>query len=465
MISNIIHYFYPDIKPEETKKFGLLSIIFFFIIGSYWLLRLLKQTIFLKVAFPVCLGWGPQQGCLFQPIAKFWSPFVVLVMVLIYSKLVDVVKKHQLFYIICSFYAAIFATCAGILFVKDVYGAEYLGKASLAAMGWLSYFTIESFGSLVVALFWSFTNSITDSEAAKRGFPFIFAVAQMAAILGSGLLFFSGSIGSLWPILLLASILVATVIPLVRYFIKITPANQMVGNVAAAATEKKKEGFLEGFVSGLILLVSRPYLLGVLVLSTFYEAIAQIIEYQMQMYASSSDAYQNEIAFAQFQSTYGMSINLLSFLVALLGTSYLIKRFGTRITLLIYPLSFALTLAALLSFFKFGATPTALLWATFAAMVFIKGVGYAVNNPTKEIMYIPTSKDAKFKSKGWIDTFGSRFAKAGGAQVTNAFKHSMSELMVFGSLFGFGLIGVWLVAAIFVGFKNTKLLEEGKIIE
>src|ERR1700730_12052542 len=119
MVSSVIRYFYPDLKHDEIRRFGLLSAIFFLIIGTYWLLRLLKNTIFLKVAFPECLGWGAQQGCLFQPIAKFWSPFVVLIMVLIYSKLVDLVRRHQLFYIICTFYAIIFLGCAGILFVKD----------------------------------------------------------------------------------------------------------------------------------------------------------------------------------------------------------------------------------------------------------------------------------------------------------------------------------------------------------
>lgn len=465
MVSTLIRSFYPGLKKEETKKFGLLAIIFFLIIGTYWCLRLLKNTIFLKVAFPECLGWGPQQGCLFQPIAKFWSPFIVLIMVLIYSKLVDLVKKHQLFYIICSFYACLFAAFAGVLFVKDTYGIETLGKTSLAIMGWVSYFTIESFGSLVVALFWSFTNSITDSESAKSGFPFIIATAQIAAILGSGLLFFSGSIGSLWPILAIASLFVALVIPLVYYFVKSIPHSQMVGNVAAEKTEKKKEGFIEGFVAGLTLLFSRSYLLCILVISTFYEAIAQIVEYQMQVYASMSTAYQSEIAFAQFQSMYGICTNLVSFLVALLGTSYIIKKFGIRTSLLIYPVIFALTLFALLSYFKMGVSATALLWATFTAMVIIKGVGYAVNNPTKEMMYIPTSKDAKFKSKGWIDTFGSRFAKAGGAQVTNAFKRNIADLMVFGSIFGFGLIILWAFAALFVGYKNNQLIDKGQIIE
>ena len=465
MISSTIHYFYPDLSKDEIKRFGLLSAIFTLIIGTYWILRLLKNTIFLKVAFPECLGWPVQQGCLFQPIAKTLSPFVVLALVLVYSKLVDLVKKHQLFYILCSFYALLFASFASVMFVKEVYGAEYLGKIPLAIMGWLSYFVIESFGSLVVALFWSFTNSITDSDAAKRGFPFILAVAQMSAITGSSTLYFSGYIGSLWPLLLLASILVAAIIPLVHYFITHIPASQLIGNVAAAETEKKKEGFLEGFISGLTLLFSRSYLLGVLVISTIYEVVIQVVEYQVFVYASMSPAYQSDLAFAQFQSIYGMSTNTLSFLVALLGTSYIIKRFGTRISLLIFPTITCVTLLGLVLYFLTGPSVEHLLWVIFGGMITIKGIGYAINNPTKEIMYIPTSKDAKFKSKSWIDTFGGRFAKAGGARISNAFKYSMSDLMIYGSMISFGLIGFWFLAALFVGTKNKKLLEEGEIIQ
>ncbi len=466
MFTRIVRYFYPDIKDHELRKFVLLALTFFLIIGTYWLLRLLKNTIFLKVAFPEALGWLPHQGRLFQPTAKFWSPFVVLVAVLIYSKLVDIFKKHQLFYIICSFYAIVFAAVAGVLFMKDYYGIGCVGCGPLAITGWLSYFAIESFGSLVPALFWSFTNSISDSASAKHGFPLIIAMAQMGAIAGSATLFFSDSIGALWPILLIASLLVAAVIPMIRYFIATIPAHELVGYKAAAVTEKRKEGFFEGFISGLTLLVSRPYLLGILVVSTFYEAVSQIVEYQMQSLAAMSPLYASELAFAKFQASYGVSINIVSFLIALLGTSYIIKRYGLRISLLIYPVSFAITLAALLSYFSFGLpSPTALLWATFGAMVLIKAMGYAVNNPTKEMMYIPTSKDAKFKSKGWIDTFGSRFAKAGGAQVSNAFKHTLDELMFFGTLFGFGLIGFWLIAAIYVGTKNSKLIKENAVIE
>ncbi len=466
MVARIVRYFYPDIKDNELRKFVLLAFTFFLIIGTYWLLRLLKYTIFLKVAFPESLGWLPHQGRLFQPTAKFWSPLVVLAAVLIYSKLIDIFKKHQLFYIICSFYALIFAGIAAVLFYKDMYGISCVGCGPLAITGWLSYFAIESFGSLVPALFWSFTNSISDSTSAKHGFPLIIALAQMGAIVGSSALFFSDRIGALWPILLGASLLVAAVIPMIRYFMATIPAHELVGYKAAAQTEKRKEGFFEGFISGFTLLVSRPYLLGILIVSTFYEAVSQIIEYQMQSLASMSPTYSGELAFAKFMASYGVSINVVSFLIALLGTSYIIKRFGLRLSLLIYPVSFAITLAGLISYFYFGSpTPATLLWATFGAMVLIKAMAYALNNPTKEMMYIPTSKDAKFKSKGWIDTFGSRFAKSGGAQVTNAFKHSLDDLMLYGTLFGFGLIGVWFLAALYVGRKNNQLIKHNAVVE
>ena len=81
------------------------------------------------------------------------------------------------------------------------------------------------------------------------------------------------------------------------------------------------------------------------------------------------------------------------------------------------------------------------------------------------MMYIPTSKDVKFKSKGFIDIFGSRLSKLCGAQINDAFKHSMHNLMIYGTAFSLGLTGVWILAALYVGYKNSQLIEENKIVE
>lgn len=466
MVKQVIQYFFPELSDTEVRKYGLLSLVFFFIIGSYWLLRLLKNTVLFKIAFPVELGWPDGYGRLMQPLAKFWSPFVIITLMLIYSKLVDTVKKHQLFYIICSFYALIFAGIGICLGLKCLYGAEYVGKTVLAATGWLTYFSAESFGSLTTALFWSFTTSISTTEEAKKAFPFVIAGAQIGSIFGSSLPFFTQYFGGVWSFFLLAAFFLVLLIMTMSYFIKTTPKEQLVGNVEAEKTSNQKEGFFESFTSGLTLLFTRPYLFGVLIVSTFYEVAGTLIDYQMQSLADLSSCFSGEVGFAKFQAIYGILVNTLAFLMALLGTRKLIKALPLRICLLIYPISFFATIMSLFMYYHFWNPPMCnMLWATLISMMFIKGLSYSVNNPTKEMMYIPTSKDAKFKTKGWIDTFGNRMSKLGGARVSNMFKDNLNHLMVYGTAISLGVIGVWFAAAVYVGFKNTQLRKEGKIVE
>ncbi len=465
MFTPLVHYFYPDLQKEEIKKFSLLSLTFFFIIGSYWLVRLLKTTLFYKIAFPESLGWLPSQGRLFQPVAKFWSPIVVFALVLVYSKLIDLFKKHVLFYIICSVYAFIFGGITIALILRDMYGDQFLGKYLLGVLGWVSFFAVESFGSLVVALFWSFTNSICTTDQAKSGYPMILAAAQFGGIGGSSLLFIVHRVG-MWKLFALVSCFVISIMFVISYFMKVIPASQMVGNPQVASKQKKKEGFFESFTVGLKLIFMRPYIFGILIVSTLYEVINQIIEYQMQSQADVFPRFSGELGFAQFQGMYGMATNGLSFLMALLGTSYLIKRFGLRFGLLFFPISLGISFSFLFVFYTFGS-PNAgqLLMATFIVMMIAKGLGYAVNNPVKEMMYIPTSKDVKFKAKGFIDVFGGRMSKLGGAQINNVFKANMHDLMVYGTLFSFGLTGIWILAAIYVGIRNERLVENNEIVE
>ena len=87
------------------------------------------------------------------------------------------------------------------------------------------------------------------------------------------------------------------------------------------------------------------------------------------------------------------------------------------------------------------------------------------------MMYIPTNKDVKFKTKSVIDMFGSRSAKMSGARiggylnVENNATLSIHNLMLYGSLISLGIIGVWIVAAIYVGTKNKYLTDNNQIIE
>ncbi|MBP6892276.1 hypothetical protein KBB68_01715 [Candidatus Babeliales bacterium] len=461
MITSFIRYFYPDIHKDEIKKIGLLAVAFLFTIGTYWLMRLLKDLVLYKLAFPTSLGWSQDTGRLWIPTVKTLSPVFVLALVLIYSKLVDIFEKHKLMIIIATFYMIIFSAITVILFLKHQHGEVFLGSKILATSGILGYLFTESFGSLMVAVFWSFTISASTSDQAKRAFPFIVAAGQFGAIGGSSLMLIKTTI--IWPFYAIVVLCLGLFIATIHYLIKTIPAHDLTNN---SIHEKPTT---HNTLSGIKLLLTRPYLIGVLIVSTFYEIAGTIVEYQMNSQAS---LIFDDASFKWFKGVYGVCINTLAFLIALLGTSYMIKRFGPRICLLIYPITFAFALICMYAYYEtMFPTPYMLLWATFSVMLLVKAMSYAVNNPVKEMMYIPTSKDAKFKTKSFIDMFGSRSAKMSGAQIGGWLNvpgnpiMSINNLLVYGTIISLGVISVWLAAAIFVGTQNQKLVENKEIIE
>jgi len=468
MLISVVQFFWPSINKEEARKFGLLAVGLLCLFGSYWMLRILKDTIFFTIAFPEALGWMKNQGAKFQPLAKMYSLVAVFISIIVYTRLVDLFKKHQLFYIIGTFYITIFGSISAVLLANEMnfLGSGELTKTVLATTGWVSYLSIESFGSIMIPLFWSFVVSITKTESAKVGFPIIVAGAQIGSIAGSALNIVSDRFGGQSGLLLIGCALILGNIFLINYFMKTTPSSLLEGNKVAEQHDAKhaKEGFFESMISGIRLLFTRPYLFGVLLCSTLYEVIVTIVDYQMKALASGSGLSSSE--FSTFLGYFGVGVNGLAFLMALLGTSYFMKQFGLRFCLLLYPIGLGIALAGLYGFYLTNPNAQQLLWAISLVVIFGKGLSYAVNNPAKEMMYIPTSKDAKFKAKGWIDMFGGRTAKAGGSVITDRLKHSAEELMAQGTMISLAIIGLlWIPAALYVGNKNEQLIKENEIIE
>jgi AAA family ATP:ADP antiporter len=454
MITGIIQFFYPDIKREEVKKFGLLAIALFFILGTYWILRLLKDVMIYQLAFPVEL-WGKGYGASIIPNLKVASIVTISIVSIIYAKLIDSFKKHQLFYIIISFFIAAFSVITAMVFAMNTWGVAAIGKMPLAITGIVGYLITESYGSLVIALFWSFTVSSSTSDQAKRCFPLIMTIAQIGTILGSGLVSQGINISLLFFICLFS---LASVLVTMRYFVANVPAEAEI-----KGEKKSKPDVLAGFK----LIFTQPYLGGVLIVSTFYEIAKTVVDYQMKSQASIIPG----VNFQVFVGKFGTYVNVLTFVISLLGTAKLIKQFGLRFCLLFSPIVYGGSLIGLYLYYQSSPEPIALLNITMYVMIVLTAISYAVNNPTKEMMYIPTSKDAKFKAKGLIDMFGSRSAKGTGAAVGGALNvkgdalMSIANLMTYGTLFSVGIVAAWMVAAIFVGLKNSQLIKDGEIIE
>lgn len=437
MLSRIVGYLWGNLSREEMKKFGLLSCIFFLLIGAYWLLRTQKNA-----AFDAIVGYQ------YQPRAKIVNLFASVVLILIYSKLIDILGKKNLLLTLATFFSGSFLAIAYLLEFSTIGFLNPVASPD-RIFGWLVYLMIEWLGSLMVGLFWAFVTSTTKSESAKKGYPIILAGAQVGSVLGSYLSFKSHLFGNALLFGVGAAAL-GLMVPMVFLYLKLVPAEAPTQK-SSAESKKPKTGMLEG----LKILATRPYIMGVLAVSTIYEVINTVLEFEMNIIAKQT--YVTKEAFASFSGMYGIFVNGLALVFALLGTSFLIRRFGLRFCLLLFPVMTAVLVIGV----YFYPVLSMLLVACMA----VKGLSYALNNPTKEMMYIPTSQDVRFKAKGWIDQFGSRSSKGLGSAVSDVFKSSVSDLLLYSTVISLGLIGVWAIAAAYVGSKFNSLTEKNEVID
>ena len=160
-------------------------------------------------------------------------------------------------------------------------------------------------------------------------------------------------------------------------------------------------------------------------------------------------------SFTTFMGLFGQATNTLSFCLSFFGTSAIIRRLGLRATLLLFP-TICLIVIVIVRLY-----PT--LNVVFAAMMILKANSYALNNPTKEMLYQPTSSKVKYKAKSWIDIFGARGSKALGSVVTNAFPIA-AELIDKGSIVGMCVASFLIWNARFMGKKFDEYTESGYIV-
>ena len=440
MFSGLMRTFFGDMNKNEAKKFAICSLTFMLLIGAYWLLRTLKDALFDDLV-----------GLAYQPKAKMFSLFVIIPLILMYTKLVDTVERHKLFYVICSTYSLIF-TLITYVYVNPL--PNFLPSITAmipgSPLGWFIYVAIESFGSLSIGLFWAFMASTTSTASAKRGYALIYGVGQLGSIGGPTLTTYAPVLGL--PFLIMFGAAAILMVPLlIMLLMYVVPAEEMMSDPHVNATPKKRTGLLEG----LRLLSTSPYLLGVLVISTIYEIVGTIMDLQLKLLAKQ--VYTTKETFAAFIGTFGQTTNGFALVMAFVGTGFFVRTFGVRFCLVMYPVLAGIVVGATLIY------PS--LWPVFIAVLMIKALSYTLNNPVKELMYIPTSKDVKFKAKSWIEAFGGRTAKAGGSVINNIFAGNLTALMTFGTMASLGVIGIWIGIAFIVGTSYNTLIRENKIIE
>ncbi len=454
----VCRFLFGDFDREEFKKFLRMGLIFALIIGVYWTLRPLKDSVFVALV-------GQTQ----IPYAKTVSIIALLPLVMFYTKLLEKVSRERMFVILSSFYGiSILVFAVAMLFVQApaevVQAREGAARIGTFILGYVWYLFVESFGSLVVALFWAFSADTTTPDSAKRGFPLVVAIGQMGGIampltiggLPSRLGLTTDSLS-----MVILGILTLCIIYLIRRFLRVTPKSLLVS--FHGRNEKQEEAQQEpGFLEGLKLLLTHKYLIGIFLAIFIYEAVVTIFDYNFKLAASN---IYSGVELTRYLGYYGTLVNAVSLACLLLGISNITRFLGVGIALALMPIIVALAL--------FGFLTTDSLDFFFTLMVGSKAINYALNGPALKQLYIPTTPDVRFKAQAWIETFGSRASKEAGS----IFNMTLSPLQAaFGAVagrakyltligyVGFFLMAVWFITAVYLGRTFSKAIRDKKVV-
>jgi AAA family ATP:ADP antiporter len=141
------------------------------------------------------------------------------------------------------------------------------------------------------------------------------------------------------------------------------------------------------------------------------------------------------------------NVNLLTFLVQALAVARIIKYFGVGGALFVHPILAFIGYASLLR------------WPALAVVRMVKLVDntmdYSLGNTAKQALWLPTSRDAKYKAKQAVDSFFMRAGDVLSAGVVFIGERFALGLAAFAAI-NVVLSAVWLVIAGALAAENRK---------
>ena len=363
---------FTDVEPGESGTALIMFFNLFLLLLGYYVLRTVREPLILASGAEVASYSSAGQALTlmgFVPLYGWFSSKVSR------SRLI---LGFILFFIACIELFS-FAGHAGVPYLAVVY---YI---------WVGIFSLAT-----VAQFWSFANDIYRREAGERLFPFIFLGATLGAPAGAwiaGRLFRAGI--NPYDMMQLTAALLCVHLVLYRVIERREAGRP--GQAAAAAPLSSAGGF------GLVF--QNPYLrllaLLIVLLNVVNTTGNYILNKSVLAAASAAVAADPSLSKDAFMGSFFADLNLtfsvLSALLQAFVVSRVVKYLGMPGVIL------ALPIVALGGYglFAAGAGLAVIRWTKIAE----NATDYSVMNTARQLVWLPTSRDEKYKAKQAIDTF------------------------------------------------------------
>jgi AAA family ATP:ADP antiporter len=486
------------VHKSELRLFLPLVLIFFFICFNYNVLRAAKDSLVIT---------APSAGAEIIPFLKVWVILpMALVMTLLFTRLANRFRTEKVFYIMLAIFLGVFILFTAVLYpLRDVLHPHAFAdrleallpigcKGLVAVMrNWtytLFYVMAELWQTTIMTvLFWGFANELLNVNVAKRFYVLILIGGNISAICAGNVSSLFSDFGRNWAaasnldpwqcslILITALIILSSfaVVGIFRWLHRNTLNAQEFSYMKEERKPEHKMSLRENFRH----LARSKYLLCIATIVITYNVCINLTEvtWKDQLLhlcptPNSFNAYMGKVT---------MWVGIVATMIALVSST-LIRRLSWTTNALIPPVillitgigffafllckntAFGLGIAALL-----GSTPHA-LGVLFGSLqqCFSRASKYTIFDATKELAFIPLSKESKLKGKAAIDGVGSRFGKSGSALIYQAllmfFGTVASTVPYVGAILLLVIVG-WIVAVYALGKQFNSLVAHQETVE
>ena len=372
---------FADVRGGEGISVVLLTVNVFLLLAGYSLMKPARDGLILT-----------EGGAEVASYSAAAQAVLLMAVVPLYGWLGTRVVRIRLISIMMTFFA-------GTLVLFYLVG-QAGGRVGVAFYVWLGIINV-----FIVSQFWAFGNDIYTEGQGRRLFPLIGVGQSLGAWIGA-----------------------VSVVPLVRE-LNYTPYTLMLMGALALmvalgltltvnwreashpqAKDTQADQAKLGSQGGFELVLKDKYLLWIAVLIVLLNIVNTTGGYVLnklivaEAAARFGDAPVDVSASRQFVTAFSGSIiatvNLVGFLLQLFVTSRVIRLMGVRGALFILPV------LALINYSIIAVAP--ILAVVRIGKILENSTDYSIQNTLRQALFLPTSREAKYKAKAAIDTFFTR---------------------------------------------------------
>jgi ATP:ADP antiporter, AAA family len=370
---------FADVRPGEGVTAILLMVNVFSLLTAYYVIKPVREALILGEA-----------GAEIKSYASAGQAALFLIIIPVYSMLASRLNRVWLINGVTTFFISNLA----IFFV--------LGRLGVA-LGVVFYLWVGLFNLMLLAQSWAFANDVYAQKTGERLFGIIGIGASLGAILGAllaGWLF--KPVGAYAMMLVSASLLGVSMI--LTNWVHHRERRRLVVVRGTSRSESERPlgtggGFQLIFKSRYLLLIALLVLISNCVNTTGEFILGKTVEANAHSVISGNgDLATAEKAYiGQFYADFYFWVNLIGAALQMFVVSRMMQRWGPRVGLIFLPL-LALGGYTLLAFVP-------VLSLIRVAKIGENAVDYSVQNTARHALFLPMSREAKYKAKTAVDSF------------------------------------------------------------